>query len=110
MKKDILQYHDINNHHVKLVKTISENEVGYRKHHIKNFNLAREIYAKVRHPYYNYFNNLIRSNLIRNCPVTLEDDIRDEKIYHQICLHQREIPPTAIWIQLRQIISFIDAH
>ena len=42
---------------------------------------AREIYAKVRCPSTRDFQQMISQNLILNCPVTVSDVARADKIY-----------------------------
>ena len=81
MHKDGLHYHCTKNRQITLVWTVSENEAGYRKLQLNNSNLSRELYVKVGHNSQKYFKNLINSNLISNCPVTLEDANRANKIY-----------------------------
>ena len=81
MHKEGLHYHDTNNRCVALVRNVRKNEAGYSERQLKSAKLARGIYAKIGHPYHKYSNNLIKSNLIINCPVNLEDSIRADKIY-----------------------------
>ena len=71
-----LHHHGTKNRHVALVQTVSENETGFRKWQLNNSKLARELYSKVVNPTQKDFNNLIKSNIIRNFPVTLEDTNR----------------------------------
>ena len=81
--QDGLHYHDTKNREVTLIKTVQENEEGYSKRQIKDAQEARDIYAKVGYPSPRDFHKLIAENIILNCPVTVEDVIRADKIYGQ---------------------------
>ena len=81
MHQDGLHYHDTKNREVTLIQTVQENEEGYRKRHIKDAQEACDIYAKVGYPSPRDFQKLISENMILNCPVTVEDVIRSDKIY-----------------------------
>ena len=71
MHKYGLNYHNTNNYHIYLVKTLSNNEADYRKLQLKSAKLAIEIYYKSGHPSHKYFNNLIKYDIISNFPVNL---------------------------------------
>ena len=77
--KDGIQKQYTNNRHVNLVQNVSENKAGYKKIQLKNAKLAREIYAKVGNPSQKDFKNLIKYNIIRKCPGTIEDTNRADK-------------------------------
>ena len=81
MLKDIIHYNDTKKRHIALVKNVSKNEAGYSEHQLYIAKLARELYAKAGHPSHKDFKNLINTNIINNCPVTLEYSIRAERIY-----------------------------
>ena len=63
------------------VATIKENMQGFTAKEIKGAKEARALYHKVGCPSFENFKNLIRSNQIRNCPVTVQDVINWEKIF-----------------------------
>ena len=75
-----LHYKNNKNHHVTIVQTVNNNEASYIKHQLNSAKLSRGIYENVAHLSQNDFKKLFKSNLIINCPVTLEDATRDEKI------------------------------
>ena len=60
------------------MKTISENEAGSSKLHLKNVKL---LYNKVGNTYQKNFKNLIKSSLMNIWPVTLEDFNKSKKVY-----------------------------
>ena len=63
-----------------MVQTVTENEKGYSQHQLTNAKKARDLYAKVGYPLIRDFIIMIKKNMINNCPVTIEDVIRSEKI------------------------------
>ena len=81
MNQDGLHYHDTKNREVILIQTVQENKEGYSKRHIKYAQEARDLYAKVGYPSPRDFQKLTSENMIMNCPVTVEDVIRADKIY-----------------------------
>ena len=64
-----------------LIQTVQENEEVCSKRQIKYAQNARNLYAKVGYPSPRDFQKLIYENMILNCPVTVEDFIRADKIY-----------------------------
>ena len=66
---------------MKLIQTVQENEKGYSKRQIKDYQEVRDLYAKVGYPSPRDFQKLIADNMILNFPVTVEDVIRANKIY-----------------------------
>ena len=80
MHRDGLYYHDTVNRQVTMVQTVTENEKGYSQRQLINAKKARDLYAKVGYPSISYFIIMIKKNMINNCPVTIEDVIRAEKI------------------------------
>ena len=81
MHKDGLHYHDTRNHEITLVQTVQENEEGYIQRQIQDAKKARDLYAKVGYPSARNFQQMISLNLILNCPVTVSDVARADKIY-----------------------------
>ena len=79
MHLDGMNYHDTVNRKVTMVRTVTENEKGYRKRQLTDVKTARYLYAKVGYPYIKEFANMIKKNMIMNCPVTIEDIMRSEK-------------------------------
>ena len=84
--KDGLQYHDTRNHEITLVQTVQENEEGYSHRHIQDAKKSRDPYAKVGYPSTRAFQQMISQNLILNCPVTVSDVARAEKIIEKISM------------------------
>ena len=80
MHCDGLQYHDTVNRQVTMVQTVTENEKGYSKRQLTDMKTARDLYAKVGYPSIKDFANMIKKNMIMNCPVTIEDVMRSEEI------------------------------
>ena len=81
MHKDGMHYHDNRNSEITLVQTVKENEEGYSQCQIQDAKKARDLYAKVGYPSARDFHQMISQNLILNCPVTVVDVARAEKIY-----------------------------
>ena len=81
MHQDGLHYHNTKNCEVTLIHTVQDNEEGYSKTQIKDAQEACDLYAEVGYPSPKDFQNLISENIILNCPVTVEDVIRADKIY-----------------------------
>jgi hypothetical protein len=65
-------------HHV---STVKENMAGFTKREVEGAKLARKIYHSMGCPTVESFKHVIRSNLIKNCPVTTQDAINAEKIF-----------------------------
>ena len=63
-----------------MVHTVTENEKGYSKRELTNAKTARDLYVKVGYPSIKDFANMIKTNMIINCPVTIEDVMRAENI------------------------------
>ena len=79
--KDGPHYHNTKKRHDTLVQTLSMNDAKYSKCQLKSVKLVREIDAKVGYLSQKDFKKLIKSNIIKNCPVNLDDTIRADKIY-----------------------------
>ncbi len=54
------------------VNTVSENKAGFMKRQIKDMEVARSLYSKLNYPSWKDFKWIIRSNQIKDCPVTVE--------------------------------------
>ena len=75
--KSELKEHESNN----LVATIAENHLGYTQRQFERARTARKLYHNVGTPTVENFKALLRSNVIQNCPVTVEDVNIAEKIF-----------------------------
>ena len=75
-----MHYHDTVNRQVTMVQTGTENEKGYSKCQLTDAKSERDLYAKVGYPLIKDFANMIKKNMIMNCPVTIEDVMRAAKI------------------------------
>ena len=51
------------------------------KRQVYNANLARELYRKIGRPGEDAFENILRTNRIHNCPITVDDARRAVAIY-----------------------------
>ena len=56
-----------------MVQTVTENEKGYSKRQLTDAKTARDLYSKVGYPSIKDFANMVKENMIMNCPVTIED-------------------------------------
>jgi hypothetical protein len=65
-------YNPRNEKHLAFVNTVSENKEGFTKRHIKGAELARTLYNTLSYPSMKDFKWVIRSNQIKDCPVTLQ--------------------------------------
>ena len=81
MHKYGLHYHFTRNRKITLVQKVQENEEGYSQRHIQDAKKDRDLYAKVGYPSTRDFHQIISQNLILNCPVTVGDVARADKIY-----------------------------
>ena len=63
------------------VTTVQENLTGFTKREADGAKLARKIYRALGCPSIESFKHALRTNLIKNCPVTTQDAINAEKIY-----------------------------
>jgi acyl-CoA thioesterase len=55
------------------VNTVSGNKEGFTQRQIKGAELARTLYATLSYPSWKDFKWVIRSNQIKDCPVTVQD-------------------------------------
>jgi hypothetical protein len=68
-----LHYHDPRKtEHLAFVNTVSENEEGFTKRQIKGAETARALYTTLSYPSMKDFKWMIRSNHIKDCPVTVQ--------------------------------------
>jgi hypothetical protein len=73
MHKCGLHYYDPRNkNHLAFVNTVSENKEGFTKRQIKGAELARTLYKTLSYPSMKDFKWVIRSNQIKECPVTVQ--------------------------------------
>jgi hypothetical protein len=63
------------------LQTVAENKKVFTKRQIDAADLARELYRKLGRPGAARFMDIIRKNLIINCPITFDDVTRAERIY-----------------------------
>ena len=71
--KSRLHYYDPCNKHLVFINTIYGKKEGYTQRHINSAEVARNIYAKLCYPSWNYFKWVIIINHIKDCPTTVED-------------------------------------
>ena len=62
-------------------QTVAENKMLFSKRQIDQANAARKLYHAIGNPSTRDFRSMLRSNMIRNCPITEEDVKIAEKIY-----------------------------
>ena len=67
--------------HCTLVTTIEENKKMFTKRQVCNAELARDLYRKIGRPGEDAFEDILRTNKIHNCPVTVDDARRAVAIY-----------------------------
>ena len=68
-----LHYYDPRNNDFAFVSTVSGNKDGFSRRQIKDAEVARTLYSALSYPSWNDFKWVIRSNQIKNCPVTVQD-------------------------------------
>jgi len=74
MHESGLHYYDPRkNEQLAFVSTVSENKEGFTKRQIKGAETARTLYTTLSYPSMKDFKWLIRSNQIKDCPVTVQD-------------------------------------
>jgi hypothetical protein len=82
MHKCGLHYYDPRNeNHLDFVNTVSENKEGFTKRQIKGVELARPLYNTLSYPSMKDFKWVIRSNQIKDFPVTVQGIYMDLKIW-----------------------------
>jgi hypothetical protein len=73
MHKSGLHYYDPRDVEFTLINTVSENKEGYTKRQIRDADNARTLYATLSYPSRTDFRWIIRSNQIKDCPVSVQD-------------------------------------
>ena len=69
-----LHYYDPRkSEHYTFINTVSQNMEGFSKRQVKQADVARTLYAKLSYPSWKDFRWIIRSNQIKDCPVTVQD-------------------------------------
>ena len=63
------------------IASVAENKQGYTERELQRAKKARQLYHAIGTPTTRNFKFILRQNLIRNCPVTVEDVNIAEKIY-----------------------------
>jgi hypothetical protein len=64
-----------------MVNTVAENREGYTKGEYDDVKQARRALGMVGYPSNKDFNNMVRSNMIKNCPVTSKSISAANKIF-----------------------------
>ena len=64
-----------------IIETVRENRVGFTDRQYNRAKIARELYHNVGSPTVDNFKALLKMNMIKNCPVTIEDVNVAEKIF-----------------------------
>jgi hypothetical protein len=72
MHESGLHYFDPRDSEFIFVNTVSENKAGFTKRQIKEAEVARSLYSKLNYPSWKDFKWIIRSNQIKDCPVTVD--------------------------------------
>ena len=73
MHKSGLHYYNPRNKHFAFINTVSGNKEGYTQRQVQGAEVASTLYAKLCYPSWKDFKWVIRSNQIKDCPVTVED-------------------------------------
>ena len=73
MHESGLHYYDPRNEAFIFVNTVSGNKEGFTQRQIKGAEVARTLYATLSYPSWKDFKWVIRSNQIKDCPVTVQD-------------------------------------
>jgi hypothetical protein len=76
-----LYYHATENHAVVMVNTVAENVEGYTQREHDDAKQARQVLGMVGYHSNKDFNNMVRSNMIKNCPVTSKSVSAANKIF-----------------------------
>jgi hypothetical protein len=72
MHESGLHYFDPRDSEFIFVNTVSENKAGFTKRQIKEAEVARSLNSKLNYPSWKDFKWIIRSNQIKDCPVTVD--------------------------------------
>ena len=78
-----LYYHDTRNRQISMVNTVKENTLGMTKREIEGAKKAKDLYMIMGYPSLEDFKNMIRQNMIMNCPITVADVENSIKIFGQ---------------------------
>jgi hypothetical protein len=81
MHADGLHYHDTQHRELTMVSTVKQESEGFSKRQLEQAKRARDFQGSIGHPSTQDLKNIIKSNLIINCPVTIADIDHAEKIY-----------------------------
>jgi hypothetical protein len=63
------------------LQTVAENKKLFTKRQIKSADKSRQLYRMLGHPGPDHFMDIIRNNFIINCPVTIDNVTRTQRIY-----------------------------
>ena len=78
-----LYYHDTRSPDFTLVNTVEENKVGFSQRQLEQAKKARKLYHTMGLPSMHDYIELVRNNMLYNCPITVEDIENSFKIYGQ---------------------------
>ena len=79
-----LYYYDLNvDPNFSFLPTVAENKFPYSNRQFQRAKLAREVYCSIGNPSMDDFKRIIRTNGLKNCPVTMEDINIAEKIFEK---------------------------
>ena len=93
-------------HGISLMNTVLSNKEKYRARQVKSASLARRLFGIVRRPSPKDFLGLMASNMIRNCPVTIDD----MKIAYDIFgLDEAALKSKTVWRTPRTVTANIFA-
>lgn len=76
-----LYYYDTEHQDFSLLNTVSENKSFYTPRQRRQADEARRVYVMIGRPSMKDYENIVRLNLIPDCPVTIEDIRTANKIY-----------------------------
>ena len=77
-----LYYYDLNiDPDFSFLQTVAENKFPYSNRQFQRGKLAREVCHSIDNPLMESFNKILRTNGLRNCPVTIEDINIAENIF-----------------------------
>ena len=81
-----LFYHDLDNREFCMVETVDENKKYFSERAYKRAVEARKLYQIIGISSINDFKAIAQGNLIKNCPITIDDIKVAEKILERIFL------------------------
>jgi hypothetical protein len=67
-----IHYYERKEHHMTFVNTVSENKTGFTQWKIKCAEISRNLYKTLSYPSMKDFKWVIRSNQMKDCPVTIQ--------------------------------------